>query len=258
MNQFLSVPAGHYTIGTDAAEMDRAIEFWQNRLLENFTRQDIECWFRKEFPSLKIWVEGFEMSRTLVTNANYLRFAAATGAALCESLVEGEPADHPAWGLDISEAKSFCAWMSANDPVYRYRLPKEVEWEAAARGPERLEYPYGPTFDPSKANTVESNIGTTTPVLEYAHAPGPFGHLDLAGNVEEWVDTRYWVYPGGELIKDDLYEVFGANYFILRGGSFHRGGDLSRGARRHGAYPKPDYRFTGFRLVRERRTLPST
>lgn len=60
---------------------------------------------------------------------------------------------------------------------------------------------------------------------------------------------NYEPYTGGEFIADDLTEKCGSAYPILRGGSFARGGDLSRCARRHGPYPSPEFRFTGFRLV---------
>jgi formylglycine-generating enzyme required for sulfatase activity len=75
--------------------------------------------------------------------------------------------------------------------------------------------------------------------------------LDLAGNIEEWVSTGYYVYPGGRLIEDDLFNRLGDGYAILRGGNFLCGGDLSRAARRHGPFPDPLFRYTGFRLVRE-------
>lgn len=247
---YLEVPAGRYAIGANRVEISRAVEYWQHRLLENFTRADIESWFAKEYPKHAAELQAFALGRTLVTNGEFRAYVAATGAPPAGSLRDGEPEDHPVWGLGIEDARAYARWLSASDPDHTYRLPREREWEAAARGREGREYPYGRDFDPSLANTVESRIGRTTPVEAYAHAPGPFGHLDLAGNVEEWVDDVYHVYPGGELVRDDLYQVFGMNYHVLRGGSFHRGGDLARGARRHGAYPSPDYRFTGFRLVR--------
>lgn len=251
--EYLRVPGGNYKIGSNRKEIARAAKFWQNRLLENFTVEQFRFWLGKEFPAFRQEVPEFFLARTLICNEEYSRFVAATGARVCESLLSRSQLDHPAWGMTVSEARAYCDWLSSEDLEFKYRLPSEVEWEAAARGSEGLEYPYGSTFDPSRANTVESGVGTTTPVERYSAAPGPFGHLDLAGNVEEWVDDRYWVYPGGEVIADDLYEVFGMDYSILRGGSFHRGGDLSRGARRHGQYPKPDYRFVGFRIVLERR-----
>lgn len=253
MPEYLKVPRGKYKIGATREEISRAVHYWKDQLLEDFTAGQLERWMTKEYPAFLASVEEFAMSRTLVTNEEYGRFVAATGVGVCESLLSPAQDDHPAWGMTIEQAGEYCAWLSLYDPSFTYRLPREVEWEAAARGLGALEYPYGSEFDPTKANTVESGFGITTPVEHYAHAPGPFGHLDLAGNVEEWVDDRYWVYPGGDLIVDDLYETFGMDYFILRGGSFHRGGDLSRGARRHGRYPKPDYRYTGFRVVRVER-----
>jgi hypothetical protein len=59
----------------------------------------------------------------------------------------------------------------------------------------------------------------------------------------------YAPYPGGMFIRDDLSEVWGGRYRILRGGSFARGGDLARCARRHGPFPSPVFRYTGFRIA---------
>ena len=71
----------------------------------------------------------------------------------------------------------------------------------------------------------------------------------MAGNVEEWTDSRYEAYPGGTVIDDDLLQILGQGYPVLRGGSFELGGDLTRSARRHGPHPGAKFRITGFRLV---------
>jgi formylglycine-generating enzyme required for sulfatase activity len=72
------------------------------------------------------------------------------------------------------------------------------------------------------------------------------GIADLAGNVEEWVETLYTPYPNGRLIKDRLYEFGGGNYYILRGGCYTLHGDLCLASRRHGFFP--DYSIAGFRI----------
>ena len=56
-------------------------------------------------------------------------------------------------------------------------------------------------------------------------------------------------HAGGPFITDDLSRSLGPNYRVLRGGSFALGGDLARGARRHGPHPGAPFRYRGFRLV---------
>lgn len=249
MSTFLQVPKGKYIIGSTLEQVRKCAREWRNRLINpNYTETEFFKWIYKEFPQYQIEVNAFELSQTLVTNMEAMEFVEATNSSIPESL--SEPINHPVWGVSRKWAEEYCGWLGSKDPLYNYRLPTEAEWEIAARGGDEREYSYGNKFDPSSANTIESGIGKTTPVDYYRQSPGPYGHFDLAGNVEEWVASNYYVYPQGIPIVDDLYERLGPNYPILRGGSFCCGGDLSRSARRHGPFPDPKFRYTGFRLVR--------
>jgi len=84
-----------------------------------------------------------------------------------------------------------------------------------------------------------------------AHPRGAscWGVEDLAGNVEEWTASAYAPYPGGTAVDDDLQQLLGPRYTVLRGGSFALGGDLARSRRRHGPHPGAPFRITGFRLA---------
>ncbi len=69
-----------------------------------------------------------------------------------------EIADHPRVCVTWYEAQAYAHWRGG-------RLPTKAEWEYAARGPESRIYPWGDTFDSSKANVVDST--DLTPVGSY-------------------------------------------------------------------------------------------
>jgi len=245
----VDVSGGVFSMGSTTEEARRCVDFWKDRLADpTYEASQFHQWILKECPTCTVTVEPFQITRFPVTNAEYRCFVAATNGTTPESLRIDEPPDHPVWGVSFEDAEAYTGW-AASVSGKRCRLPTEAQWEYAARGPSRLQYPFGDAFDAEACNTMESGIGGTTPVDRYARGSSPFGVLDMAGNVEEWTASLYEPYPGGTFIHDELSRTLGPRYRILRGGSFARGGDLARCARRHGPLRAPQFRFTGFRLA---------
>ena len=145
---------------------------------------------------------AFRLDATEVTNAQlavYLAMAPLTGAKRpilpATAPLQGalEP-DRPATQLDAYDADDLCRFLGK-------RLPTSSEWAKAVRGGAAL--PSGPnpmprrptpwgTLDPSRgANLLGDADGFTgvAPVGALAAGRGPYGHLDLAGNVSEWTAT---------------------------------------------------------------------
>ena len=247
---FVSIPAGTAWIGSTGEEVEACVRDWSGRLAEpQFTEELFRTWLLKEFPKHPVRFEAFKLGRFPVTNIQYREFADDTGALLPESIDrgQGQADDCPVWGVSYDDCERFASWLSARLGK-RCSLPTEAEWEYAARGPDGWQYPYGNEFDPAKCNTLESGVGSVTSVHAYEAYPSGFGVCDLAGNVEEWTASRYSPYPNGPLIEDELTVQCGANYRVLRGGSFARTGDLTRCARRHGPHPGSVYRYRGFRI----------
>lgn len=60
-------------------------------------------------------------------------------------------------GITWFEANAYCAWLSTVMGK-EFRLPTEVEWEAAARGQDGRAYPWGNDWNVVKANTLEGRV----------------------------------------------------------------------------------------------------
>jgi formylglycine-generating enzyme required for sulfatase activity len=81
-----------------------------------------------------------------------------------------------------------------------------------------------------------------------SYPPNAFGLYDMHGNVREWVEDWYDLYPLGEVT--DPLGTPGSPGRVIRGGSFGRGAASCRAAYR--LCRAPEYRNVdqGFRLAR--------
>ncbi|MDX2473502.1 MAG: SUMF1/EgtB/PvdO family nonheme iron enzyme, partial [Candidatus Krumholzibacteria bacterium] len=164
----------------------------------------------------------------------------------------------PVVGVSWFEARAYTNWLAAQTGR-AFRLPTEIEWEAAARGQAGRRHAWGDDFGTLRGNTVEARVGRTTPVGVFCEGETPEGINDLNGNVDEWtvslfghganIERAEFAYP---YQPDDGREDPAAPPEIrrvLRGGSWHRGQVTARTAYRYEA--PPDFRDLdfGFRVV---------
>jgi formylglycine-generating enzyme required for sulfatase activity len=88
--------------------------------------------------------------------------------------------NQPVVGVSYWEAEAFSAWAGGH-------LPRELEWEAAARGPEGHRYPWGDQWEELICNSRETGLNVTSPVGIFPRSRSRTFELeDMAGNVWEW------------------------------------------------------------------------
>jgi formylglycine-generating enzyme required for sulfatase activity len=158
--------------------------------------------------------------------------------------------NHPVVGVTWYEAQSYCAWLT--EATGRpFRLPTEVEWEAAMRGTEGRRYPWGQHFDPTRANTAETQMMETTPVDAYPRGVSLFGVWDGAGNVWEWTSSLYKPYP--YQADDGREDATSAEKRVLRGGSWYSFKEQCRCTIRDATIPDLYSYYVGFRIATDTR-----
>jgi hypothetical protein len=193
--------------------------------------------------------EPFWIGRYPVTNQQFAAFIAAggygdrqwwsnEGRAWLERQEAAEPEywhdrrgsapNQPVVGVSFWEAEAFCAWVGG-------RLPTEEEWEAAARGPKGLVYPWGDAWQDGICNTSEAGLHVTSPVGLFPRARQADRAIDdLAGNVWEWCAS---------------FDNPERNLRVLRGGAWAADLDSARSANRNRYSPSNHAPGIGFRVV---------
>jgi formylglycine-generating enzyme required for sulfatase activity len=186
------VPAGKFQMG--AAEVDP------------LARDD-------EKPQHQVYLDAYWIDQTEVSNAAFARCLEAgvckpevyetTAQTFTPYAVHPDYQNYPAFLYEAEAAAAYCNWVER-------RLPTEAEWEKAARGTDERRFPWGNELDCAHATYFEcltaaaeatasptgprcgySSFCRTVPVEAHPAGASPYGALNLAGNVWEWVADWY-------------------------------------------------------------------
>lgn len=230
--------------------------------------------FDNEKPGFLCDIQPFRISRTLVSNAEYLEFV-ESGAYASPQLwglrgrrwlreteaqhplywrraQDGEwqcrhfdqwielPPSAPVLHVNYWEARAYAEWAGR-------RLPTEYEWEAAARGPQGRLFPWGDAMASGCADMDGTALGLL-PVTALAEVAAESGCIQMIGTAWEWTSNPFLPYDG---FCVDMYPFMSTLQFgdhvTTKGGSCATSSCLIRSSYRQAYLPGRRDAFTGFR-----------
>jgi formylglycine-generating enzyme required for sulfatase activity len=219
------VPSGIFTMGQDAYSARLECIQYSVKLQNDLCRAN---WFQDQSPAHTINLDDFWIDETEVTNAMYTM---CVNAGICEpprynssskrTSYYNDPnyEDFPVLYVSWEDATMYCGWAGR-------RLPTEAEWEKAARGVNEFIYPWGNAAPSESLLNFNNIIGDTVAAKSYPKGASPYGALNMAGNVWEWVSDWYSPYYYEKSDTDNPQGPTSGSYRIMRGGSWSDNGGV--------------------------------
>lgn len=211
----------------------------------------------EERPGREVSLPEFRLGKFPVTNQEYFTFCRETGrplpaGATIPNLAES---NRPVTGVDFHQAAAFAEWLAAATGK-PFRLPREAEWEKAARGglvidgegnplPDRR-FPWGERFRPGIAN-ASGRYGGPTDIHDFPFNRSPYNCYDMAGNVWEWCQDWYDAEAYAKGASSGEAAPAGGEK-VLRGGSWYSTERECRCTRRGRRPPTYQSFDVGFRI----------
>jgi formylglycine-generating enzyme required for sulfatase activity len=243
--EFVRIPAGEFRMGRD---------WTYPNLPESRKKKFIEE--SGEYPEHTIYLDEYWMGKYPVTNQQYYQYV-RNGGGRAPGLKPGPktlkgrlnyPVDYVNWEMAVD----FCRWVSGITGKL-VNLPTEAQWEKAARGTDARLYPWGDQEPNEKlanfGKKFEDGSHALTPVGKFPTGASPYGVLDMAGNINQWVldwysNQYYKESPGTNPAGPDS-----GKYRVMRGGLYYYTNGLLSSYYRHCGIPTTFVAGYGFRCV---------
>lgn len=202
-----------------------------------------------EAPIHRVYLDAFWIDKFEVTNAQYAMCVAngacsapANSSSASRGYYYGNPtySNFPVVYMKWSQAYEYCQWVGGN-------LPTEAQWEKTARGTDGRKYPWGEDPPDETMGNYDFDQGNSLEVGSYPQSVSPYGALDMAGNVWEWVWDWYGPYD-----IDNSNNPIGpsrGDVKVMRGGCWYNATENVTTSYRGGDNPNNTYYSYGFRCV---------
>lgn len=205
------------------------------------SEQGADCYDREK-PVHEVRVSSFSIGKYEVTQGQWLAVMGSnprkfSGCSDC-------PVEKVSW----NDVQDFIRKLNELTGK-RYRLPREAEWEYAARGGNKSKgYKYAGSNSLSSVGWYKDNSGRKTHKVGQKRA-NELGLYDMSGNVYEWCEDRYGENYYSKSPSSNPRGPSGAAYRVFRGGGWSTVAGRCRVSYRYASPPAYwDYRI-GFRLV---------
>jgi formylglycine-generating enzyme required for sulfatase activity len=193
----------------------------------------------------------------LVTQGDYLALMGVNPSHFTAAVVVNDPVystNQPVESVSWFDATSYCDMLTRQEIAAqripagsRFRLPTEAEWEYACRADTSTRYSFGDNDSDLSPRGWFNGNNNKPPRAVGLLLANPFGLYDMHGNVFEWCQDWYGIYPGGEII-DPQGPPTGTSR-VARGGAFNSAAWVCRSARRGKLDPATGFQIAGFRVV---------